>query len=175
MSTDENPDIATIASEPNEVTLEDGTVVSINRLKTREMMSLLKILTRGAGAVLGEVGLSSDMEPGEFTGTLLSATVLAIPEAEDEAIEFVNRMVSPTGIVTARKLSKPEQEINEEKYTHLAEILDNPEIIDLITIISKVVEIEAPHIQSLGKSLAAIWKVTQTAAKKSPKNSSKSD
>lgn len=175
MSTDVNPDIDTLSPAPNEVTLDDGTVVLINRLKTREMMSLLKILTRGAGSVLGEIGLSSDMDSGEFTGALLGATVLAIPEAEDEAIEFVTRMVSPKGVIEGRKLSRPEQEINEEIHTHLASILDNPELIDLITIISKVVEIEAPNIQSLGKSLAAIWKIQTAATKaKSPKGSSKS-
>lgn len=172
MSTDVNTDIDTLASESNEITLSDGTVVTINRLKTRETMALLKILTRGAGGALGELKISADTDAGEFAASLLAYTVLAIPEAEDETIDFVNRMVSPTGLVTGPRLSKPEREINEEINAHLAEILENPELDDLVAIVSKVIEVEAPHIQSLGKSLAALWKVQRTAAE-SRKTSSK--
>jgi hypothetical protein len=54
-------------------------------------------------------------------------------------------------------------------------LLTNPELEDLFTVVTKVIEIEAPHIQSLGKSLAVLWKVQRTAAESRRIASSESD
>jgi hypothetical protein len=109
-----NTDIDTLASEPVPITLESGTEILIERLKTRQLMRLLKIVTTGAGDVLTELKFSADMDTAEFTGQLLGAVILSIPEAEDETIDFLKTMVLPKGLIADPK-SKPEREINADR------------------------------------------------------------
>jgi hypothetical protein len=114
MSTDEkpkvSPDIDTIVSAPNQIVFLDGTPALVKRLKTREMMALLKILTRGAATTL--VDFAGEADSDDFASTLIAAVIMAIPEAENETVEFVQRMVEPMGLVEGSRLSKNEREIN---------------------------------------------------------------
>lgn len=146
----------TVVSTEGPIELSNGVKVDVNRLKTRETMKLLKIVTRGAGYALQTLDLSG--ESGEFAEALIVSVVLAIPEAEDETIEFIQAMVRPTDLVANPK-SKPEKEINADIEEKLAEALQNPELDDLVAIITRVVHVEAPHIQALGKNLALLLKV----------------
>lgn len=161
-------DIDTLASEPVPITLESGTEILIERLKTRQLMRLLKIVTTGAGEVLSELRFSSDMDTSEFTGQLLGAVILSIPEAEDETIDFIKTMVLPANLIADAK-SKPEREINAERIFELSKELDNPPLEDLFTIMEQVITIEAPHMLALGKRLAVLLKLQQnfTPAKQS--------
>lgn len=157
-----NTDIDTIASEPTPLTLESGLEIKVERLKTRALMSLLKILTRGAAEVLGTIRFGSDTSQEEFTGQLIGAVILAIPEAEDETIEFINRMVIPAGIKEGR-LSKSDIVANVELEDRLRAELKDPALEDLVTIVSEIVTNEAPHILALGKRLGALIQVQQTS------------
>lgn len=163
-----NTDIDTLASEPVAVRLESGTEILIERLKTRQLMRLLKIITRGAGDILGDLNFSADMEAEEFTGQLLGAVVLSIPEAEEETIDFIKTMVLPANLIADPK-SKPEKEINMERMVALSNELDNPELDDLVTILEQIITNEAQHMLALGKRLAVLLKLQQkfTPAKRS--------
>jgi hypothetical protein len=176
-----NPDIDTLTTETEPLELSTGTKVNVERLKTRQTMSLLKILTRGAGAAMSTLSFGDDTDQSEFVQQLIASIVLAIPEAEDETIEFVQRMVSPADLITpdrGKKLTVPESEINEAKWTSLIIELDNPELEDLVAIIEVVAKNEAPHLLALGKRLALLWKVQtkSVVAKQAPssKRTSKS-
>lgn len=170
-----NKDIDTIVSEDTPVTLLSGFKISVERLKTRALMTLLKILTRGASSVLGELRLDADMDPAEFTGNLIGAVLLAIPEAEDETIEFINRMVTPAELKTGSRLSKTDLIFNDELEERLRDELDDPELEDLVTIVTEIVTIEAPHILALGKRLAVLLKAQQLNATAKQSASSKKD
>lgn len=168
-----NKDIDTIVSEGTPLTLMSGFEIVVERLRTRQLMSLLKILTRGAGSVLGELRFSSDMDPQEFTGNLIGAVLLSIPEAEDETVEFINRMVSPAGLKEGR-LTKDEILSNDDLEQELRSQLSNPELEDLLTIMEQVITNEAPHILALGKRLAALLKVQTLSTTAKQSSSSKS-
>lgn len=170
-----NPDIDTIASEATPLTLESGFEIKIERLKTRALMSLLKILTRGASEVLATLRFDADTPQEEFAGQLIGATILAIPEAEDETVEFIQRMVTPAGIKEGR-LTKADIQRNVELEQQLRQELEDPELTDLVTIVTEIIQTEAPHIRALGNQLGALLKVFRTseAAKQSASSASAS-
>lgn len=174
-----NKDIDNLSPESSDIiTLESGFTVRVERLKTRQLMSLMKILTRGLGGAVATIFTAQQDEDGseEYAAQLLGAMLMSIPEAEDETIEFVKRMVSP-GALNPDARTKPELGANEELWVKLDAHLDNPEIIDLITICTRIVEVEAPHIQALGKNLAVLFKVknqSDTAKAGSKKSSASS-
>lgn len=177
MTTVKNTDIDTLASEPSDIiTLQSGFQVRVERLKTRQMMSLLKILTRGLGGAIGSILYSEDTGAEEFAGQLLGSMLVSIPEAEEETIEFIQRMVSPGNLIEDPR-TKAEQGSNAEKFVRLSEELQNPELDDLLLIATRIVEVEAPHIQALGKNLAVLVKVkslsdtAKSSSKKSPASS----
>lgn len=139
------------------VELSDGTSVVVNRLKTRETMKLLKILTRGASYALQQLAMDTDKD--DFAESLLLSMAFAIPEASDETIEFVRVMVRPADLIERPK-SKAEKEINAELEAHLDDLLDNPEIEDLMDIVTRVIQVESPHIEALGKRLGLLLKTS---------------
>lgn len=157
MTTSET-DVLDPTAEPIDGPLElsNGVKVNVSRLKTRETMKLLKILTRGASYALGSLSLDSGSE--EFAEALVLAVALAIPEAEDETLDFLRVMVSPSDLITGNKLSKAEKEINEEVEAKFIEATENPELEDTLAIVTRIAQVEAPHIQELGKRLGLLLK-----------------
>ena len=150
-----NPDIEILASDPKPLTLESGFEIVVSRLRTRALMSLMRILTVGAGEAIATIRLDADVTEEAFTGQLVAATLLAIPEAENETIEFINRMVEPAGIVV-RTRTKADVQHNLELQEELREQLQDPELDDLFTIVEQIIRTEAPHMLALGKRLAAL-------------------
>lgn len=166
-----NADVDTIASEPSDViTLTTGEKVRVERLKTRQMMSLLKILTRGFGGALSSLFVAEDDSDEEFAGQLLGSMIVSIPEAEEETIDFIKKMVSPADLIEDPR-TKAERGSNEEAYERLGKSLDNPEIEDLFAIMEVIIRTEAPHISQLGKRLAVLFKVQTLSETAKSKNS----
>lgn len=159
-------DIDAIAAEPLKVTLESGFEIKVLRIRTRATMSLLKILTRGAGEALAGIRVGSDVTPQEFTGQLLGAVILSIPEAEDETIEFLNRVVEPAQLREGPRLTPGDVEWNADQEDLLRAELRDPSLDDLITIVSEIVNVEGPHIMALGKRVAALLPTAMAAEKK---------
>jgi hypothetical protein len=160
-----NPDIDALAAESTELTLLSGFPIKVNRIKTRALLSLMKILAHGVGDVLMQARFGPDTDPQEFAGQLLWAVVLSIPEAEDETIEFINRIVVPAQLKTGPRLSPGDRAWNEEQEEILKEELEDPEIDDLFTIVSEVIKNEADHVLALGKQILSLLPVAKATAK----------
>jgi hypothetical protein len=156
-------EISALTGESDEsVTLVSGLRLNVQRLKTRQLFKLVKIITSGAGGLLGTLDFSGE-DASDFAGQLLAITVVAIPEAEDEAIEFIRSMVTPADTVTG-KLTKKQIEANDALLVQMFTELENPELDDLISIFEKVFANESDHIQSLGKRLMSILAVRNQGA-----------
>ena len=136
------------------IVLESGTEVEVVPLRLRETMKLLKIVTRGAGSVLEQLMGELDMEdPAAFAQTLGALVIMSIPEAENEAVAFIQAMVVPANkdALTAQERVELTQKINNE--------LENPDLNDTISIIERVIRRESEDIRNLGKRISAAFKV----------------
>lgn len=150
-------ELTALQGEGDTITLTSGTEIRVERLRTRQLFKFVRILTSGAGQILASLNLSRDQDPAEFAGQLIALTVIAIPEAEDEAIEFIRSLVTPVGLVDAK--TKADREKNIELIESVYEELENPELDDVIAIFEKVIEAEAEHIQALGKKIISLISV----------------
>lgn len=155
---------------PDVVTLTGGLVVEVEELRTRQFFRLLRILTRGAGPLMADFSL--DVDDDEFGAKMMALVIMAVPEAEDETIDFLNSMVRPAGLV-ANPRTPGEKQANEEKWVALRLSMDNPELDDTVTLIEAVIRREAKDIQSLGKRIQSMMEVAEkTGQIPSPTNSS---
>lgn len=143
------------------VTLVSGLTVQVVPLKTRQFFRLLKIVTHGAGGALGSLSIDPNEGAEEFLTKLVALVVLALPDAEDESIEFIQSMVEPVGLIKRMRITKQDKEINEALWAGVHEQLYNPELEDLITLIETVIKREAEDIQALGKRLMGMFKIAQ--------------
>lgn len=142
-----------LAPPVSEIKLSNGTLVEIERLRTRQFFKLLKILTSGAGALLNDYRLDGNLTAEEFQARLLALVVLAVPEAEEEAMDFLRSMVVPSGLKTGRQLSSADKAHNDEIIMAYNDAMTNPELEDTIEIIETIVRNEAADMQRLGKRL----------------------
>jgi hypothetical protein len=132
--------------------LESGSLVTTKPLKLREFLGLLKIVTRGAAMAMGSVRLNTDDD--DFMQSMVSLFLFAIPEAEEEACDFIRMMVEPAGDFTTKEArAKAEEALYDE--------LDNPDLNDIITIIETVVRREGKDLRSLGKRLSTMMEFAQ--------------
>lgn len=125
-------------------------------LKTRQFFKLLKILTTGAGELIAQLRLDPDETEDTFVRQLLAIVVLSIPEAEDEALEFLLSMIEPAEVVSGRLLSKDQKQKNDDARAQLVAEFENPELEDAIYVIEKIIRKESKDIQGLGKRLAGM-------------------
>lgn len=138
------------------VTLLSGTQVNIVPLKLRETMKLLRIVTRGAGSVLEGLINEMDLNDADAFGQTLAALILmSIPEAENEAVDFIQVMVEPVGFDQMNNNEKV------ESLQKLAQELSNPELDDTVTIIERIVRRESEDIRNLGKRISTAFKMAR--------------
>lgn len=157
-----------LTSVPEKATLSSGTEVVFEDLKARQFFKLLRILTHGAFPLLRDPSLMSfgpDEDVKEWGQRFLTLVLMAVPDAEDEAIEFVRAMVRPASVIDKADrpggLSKVDRTHNQMRWDELNEELENPELDDLITIIEGVVQRELDDLAALGKRLGAMLKLAQ--------------
>ena len=155
-------DVEVLEPTSEGIKLSTGDFVNIKPLKTRGLFKLLKIITSALGDLIASVSLSEDEE--EFTGQMIGLIVAAVPQAEDESIEFIRAMVEPTGLIPRAK-SKGDRERNEALELSLDEALEDPAPIDTLAIITALVEAEADNMMSLGKQVQAMFKMNVAQAK----------
>jgi hypothetical protein len=173
-----NSDIDALLADPSVITLSDGQRYRVERLKTRGMLRLLKVLTGGAQDVLMQTKFSADMDPQEFAGIFIGSLLFSLPEQENETVDFIKGMVLPYHFID-RPVTVAEKESNRDAILALEDLLDDPEPEDTIAILTAVFTIEAPNILSLGKRVMALLEVqrkSQTAKGllKSPSERSRS-
>ena len=153
-----------IDPEPVIVKLSTGYEVGIQRLKTRQFFRLLKVLTRGVGPAVVQSGLDFGKDPETFGQSLLAMTLMAIPEAEQQFIEFLTSMCTPVDLHEASgraRLSKQQTEDNQAAIGDMMEELNNPELEDLLDLAEAIVKREAPEIQALGKRVASLLELAR--------------
>lgn len=150
--------------EPVTVKLTSGFPVEVVRLRTRQMFRLLRILTRGAGPAIAQLDFSE--ESGEFGQKLLGILVMAIPDAEQETVAFLQSMAKPASLVDKKSqhMTRQDTEHNQELWDRFNEELFNPEIDDTLSLLEVIVANEAPEMQALGKKLKALWTVAKKAS-----------
>jgi hypothetical protein len=119
----------------------------------REFLKLLKVITRGGASIMGNVNLDFN-DTDAFVQELLAIILFAVPEAEDEVVEFLEAIVKPTGLVG-------DIQKDSDKMTLLVNTFDNPEIEDVIDVITLLVRTEGRDLQALGKRLRAMFQVGQ--------------
>ena len=156
-------EIDRIDPEPVIVKLSTGYEVGIQRLKTRQFFRLLKVLTRGVGPAMVQSGLDFGQDQEAFGKNLLAMTLMAIPEAEQQFIEFLQSMCTPPGLHEASggRLTKQQAEDNQAAITEMVEELNNPELGDLMDLAEAIVRQEAPEIQALGKRAASLLELAK--------------
>lgn len=160
---DEASELDRLDSQPTEVKLESGFPVEVVRLRTRQLFRLMRILTKGAGQALGQLNFGGNGE--QFAQQLLGIILMAIPDAEQETIGFLQSMCKPAGIIEkpAAQLSKAESKANDEAFARFAEEMFNPELEDTLAILEVIVANEAPDLQALGKKLSHLMTVARKA------------
>jgi hypothetical protein len=154
-------DVEVIVDDGDTVELSTGTKLLIQPLKARQFFKLLRIITHGAGGMLLNVKFSGEDSPEEFGAKLLALVGFAIPDAEEEVIDFLFAMTKPAGVKEGRKLSAAEKAANSELEEALYEELNNPELEDLVTLIEAIVKRESGDLQALGKRLMAMFELAK--------------
>src|SRR6188768_723103 len=119
-----NPDTEPLLPTENVITLVSGHEVRVLRIKLRQLLRLLKILAGGAGSAMQL--FNQDDSDEETATSIMLALALAIPEAEDETVDFIQSVVLPADYIEGRRLTKADQAENEKLMEELYEVLYNP-------------------------------------------------
>lgn len=137
-------------SVPGQVKLTSGEVIEIKRLKARQFFKLLRIITRGASHLLGNLKMAN---PEDFIAQLMAITIMAIPEAEEETVDFIWTMTDASDLDT-----------KDPRRTYVWNQICGPEaeIEDWIMIIETIFSQEKDDLIGLGKRLSRLF---QTAEK----------
>ena len=116
-----------------------GIEAEVRRLRTREFLALMKVLMRGVGGDLIDVFAEED--EAKLQGRLIGAMLVAIPNAENEFIGFVQKVTWPK---------------DERQRAKLFAYLENPELSDMMEIARVIIEQEVDDFARLGKE-AKVW------------------
>ena len=157
------------------LTLENGLRVRRLPLRMRQLFRLLRIVTRGGAQYLpmlreAMAGATSGEDGAEVFGTqLLAVALLALPEAEDEAVDFISSVVEPAELSLGS--DKAATARNEGLRVELGTELFNPDPQDVVSILEAVVTAEKDDLVALGKRLAATWGVATKTGQIQPDQS----
>lgn len=120
----------------------DGQVCKIHRLKTREFLELMRILTNGLGPNIGNVRLSFD-DPDAIGSEMMALMFMAIPNASQEFAVFLADIVEPVD--------------GEQKGKVAAYLHDNPELDEMLEIFEAVARQEKDDLSALLGKARAMW------------------
>lgn len=151
--------IQPVPEDSRQITLSSGTVLLLQDLKARQFFKLLRIITHGAAPILPSLKLSADTAVEEWSQQFLAVIMMAIPESEQETIEFIASMIKPAGLIEGRALTRADKERNDELWEAVERDLGNPELDDLVTIIEAIVKNEGEDLKALGKRLMGMFQL----------------
>jgi hypothetical protein len=128
--------MSSMTAEPDkvpdlEVILPQGGVVEVagirarvRRLKTREFLTLLRVITSGMGPAISRITLTPD-DPEKLQGELIGLFLVAVPNAIDEFAEFLLSIVEAETAkdqpALAKEMVNPDPEVLLDVLTVLAE------------------------------------------------------
>jgi hypothetical protein len=154
------------------ITLTTGLSVVTVPMRTRQVFRLMRILTHGAGAAMLAGAMDFNADPAQFVSRLLSMALLAIPDAESETIEFIASMCEPTDLkkpVGTQELSDEAKASNQKLWDRLNTDLFNPDPLDTIDLIERIIQTEGADLQALGKRLGRMMETfSRTGQKLTP-------
>lgn len=154
-------DLKTIDPDPIQITLSTGLVLELQALKMRQFFKLMRIVSHGAGPSLMSTRISLDDSQDIFIVKLISLVMFAIPDAEDETVEFLQSMTRPAGLIENRSLNNQDKARNSELWAAFEASMYNPEPDDFVTLLEAIVNNEARDLQALGKRLMSLFKIAQ--------------
>jgi hypothetical protein len=141
----ETPDLDVILPQGG-LTTVGGFKVRVRRLKTREFLALMRVITNGLGPGLGGMKLDTDDQE-QMKADLVALVVTALPNAAEEFVEFLNVVIEP-------------ESTGERAGVALA--MQNPDPMEALDLIGVVVEQEIPDLAVLaGKARAWISRIQQ--------------
>lgn len=152
-----SPELNALDPETEVLTFDDGSQVHVEQLRLRQLFKLLKIVTRGAGPLLFDPRLSLSGTPEEIALKFMTILGFALPEAEDEAVEFILSMIAPVGISDGRKVTEQERKHNQKLLEAMVEEWENPDPVKAITVIEYIVHREAEDLGALAKKLMTMF------------------
>lgn len=152
-ATDEVVDIEPIDPVVESIVL-NGIDCRVKRIKTRQFLALMRVFTLGLGPALGNIEIDFDDEE-NMAQDFASLLIVAIPNAVPQFMAFISEVVEPVDEMKSREL---------REY-----VMDNPEIEDLIEVVSVVARQEVGDIASLVKKVRSMWKVTAAAYRQKKK------
>lgn len=161
---DASTDMGTILGDPAQITLTNGMTVRLRPLMSLEIFSLLGIITTGLGPALAQMRLDPDEEERVFIARMVGMTISALPRAGHEAVAFLRMMVEPDGLT---KPAPGTRQHPQDKARHdaaraaLDAVMDNPDPMDMISIIEAIWAVNAGDLQALGKRLAAMVRLNR--------------
>jgi hypothetical protein len=152
---DETSELDRLDPEPRVIKLSTGFTLELARLRTRQFFRLLKVLTHGAGPAMMRAGLDFKGDGEQFAQQLIMLVIMSIPDAEAEAIAFLQSMCKPAGLIDKAdsQLTKTQAAENKGLWDEFNQELFNPDPADTLDIIEQIVLQEAPELQALGKKL----------------------
>lgn len=155
---------------PETVTLSSGLEVHLLRIGTRQMFRLLRIITHGAGPNLMNIQIDFRDNPEVFASKFIALVLFSLPDADQEALDFIQSVCEPVGLVDKRPrdLNEKDREHNIALWTEVNEALWNPPPMDTLDIIEAVLRREAPEFQALGKRLRGFLVMAQKLGQLKP-------
>lgn len=141
--TEELDEIAKVPS--GKVTIE-GHECEIRRIRTREVFTVMKILTAAnqTGQIISSA-IDGDEEE-ELGQELMAGLIVAIPYAEDDFLDLLDRLVEPPA--------------DAEAAVEVANELKNPSMETTLNIVQTIIEAEAGELVRLGKQARSWWEIT---------------
>ena len=122
----------------------DGIRARVKRLKTREFLGLLRVITTGMGPAMAQVKLTAD-DPDQLQAEMMGLFLVAVPNAIDEFSAFM---------VTIVEAETPKNQ------PQLLKAMDNPDPGVLLDVLTIMAEQEKDDLAVLaGKARAAVTRI----------------
>lgn len=131
-SADASGGLGTIAPEATAIEV-DGVRCQVNRLRMRELMKLVRVLTTGVGDGITRLDYTNASQD-EFAQQLFGMAIVGIPEAEDEFAELLQAVVVP---------------VDPRHSDNVRAAMDNPEADLVVDVIGIVIEQEKESFSAL--------------------------
>ncbi len=154
-----------------------GRSYRLQRLKTRQFLRLLRVLSVGAGPMLvqeafsfiegpaGETAEQRDArrsgEAAQFAQRFLTMLMLSIPEAEDQVLAFIKSMILPAAFIDEAVLTDAQRQSNTDLLMKQESDWHNPELEDMAGVVERIVRQEAKDLYELGNRLGRMWNLAR--------------
>lgn len=124
---------------------EGAVLVRVNRLRTIELLMLLRALSAGVGPALAEVDFTDDTD--ENVGLMVGLIITGMGEAGPQVMDFLRAVVKPVGKDDKARVSKE---------------MVNPDIEDTLEIVERIVAQEMPDFERLLGKAQTMFERMQT-------------